>query len=719
MICYRVFAFITLFFSLSGYGEDPKPPKAKKVPVVLNRHGDTRVDEYYWLREIENPEVLSYIKQENEYTKAFLEARAKGLQDMLYQEMVSRLPTLYCSLPYKKGNYWYYNRYERNKEYTIHCRKKGSEAGVEEVYFDENVLVKGKFFSVHAFSVSPNGEFLAYSVDQKGDESCSLFIKNLLTGDLLQGTITSVTEDVVWGNDNKTLFYIVQDKTKSNYRVFRHQLGKESQADVVVFQENTLESQRNSYKMDHQLFKEKDSHFALNLYKSKDQRYVFLKAQSSVTSETYYLDADQCEGNFEVIFPRKKGVDYIVEHREGEFLILTNESDPNYRLIALSDKKPLSKVSREIFSESNDVSITEMEVFEKGVMLYEKKDGLQRFCYLPLQKGKEVRYVNFSAPVFTIDMWGNFDYFSHKVRFSYESLITPTTVYEYDMNKDEMEAKVKDKYFGYDETLYEMKREFVLAKDGTKIPFSIVYKKGIKLDGKNPLLLTGYGAYNYGFPNGFSSELLSLLDRGFVYVYAHVRGGGAFGLPWYNHGRRLEKKNTFLDFICVAEGLIEKGYTSSDRLVSMGMSAGGLLMGVVVNMRPELFCGVVALVPFVDVVTTMSDPTIPNTLLEYEEWGNPENKEEYFYMKSYSPYDNVSKKKYPPMLVTASLYDSRVCYWEPLKWGCRLRDVKEGDSPLLIQVNMEGDHCGMSGQLSQIKELAGIYSFILDVVKKK
>jgi oligopeptidase B len=676
---------------------DLKPPVAKIEPKVDTLSGQERVDNYYWLRERGNPEVIAYLEAENEYTEAKMKHTQK-LQDKLYHELVSRIKETDLSVPVKWGDFYYYSRTEEGKQYQIYCRKKGSLEAEEEILLDVNELAQGKdFYSLGVHQISPSHKLLAYSFDTTGGERYSLRIKDLQTGELLPDVIDSISRSVEWANDNKTLFYAVADEAWRTYKLFRHTLGDDAENDELIFHE-------------------KDDAFFLGIDKSKSQEYIFLVLESMTTSEVHFLDADNPYGKFRIIHPRQQDVEYSTYHHGDNFYIVTNEDAKNFKLMRAPVSEPTRKNWKEVISHRDSVKLDRIEVFQDYMVLYEREDGLRQIRVNDFATGR-IHKIEFPEPVYTC--WGewNPDYKSQLLRFNYASLVTPNSVYDYNMKTRDRELKKqKEVLGGYDPEEYQSERAFATADDGTRIPISMVYRKGMVKDGNNPLYLYGYGAYGASMDPWFSSNRLSLLDRGFIFAIAHVRGGGEMGRYWYEDGKLLNKKNTFTDFIAVAEHLIAENYTSSEKLVIDGASAGGLLIGAVVNMRPDLFEAVIADVPFVDLINTMRDESIPLTVIEWEEWGNP-NKEDYYdYMMSYSPYDNVKAQDYPNMLILAGLNDTRVQYWEPAKWTAKLRAMKTDKNRLLLKTEMGSGHGGVSGRYSRLREIAFDYAFVLDVL---
>lgn len=677
-----------------------QPPKAEKGEHITEIHGVKWNDEYFWLRNEsrDNEKMLAYLKAENDYYKA-MTAHTEDLQKELYDEMVGRINETDLSVPVKDGDYYYYSRTEKGKDYSIYCRKKGNLDAEEEILLDGNALAKGqKYFSLGTFEVSPDHKLLAYGVDLDGSEYYDIYFKNLETGELLDDKIARTGGTVEWANDNKTVFFSMLDDAHRPFRLFRTQLGSTTDPTLI--------------------FEEKDDRYFLSAYKSKNDKYIFLYLGSKLTTEIHYLDANNPMSDFKVFQERTQGVEYSVAHHSDKFYIVTNENALNFKVMT-ADVDNTSKSNWQTFIPHDDkVLISSVEAFKDHLLVYHRKNGLKNIKVINL-KNNEQHDVEFPEAVYTY--WGaeNPDFNSETFRMTYSSLITPRTVYDYDMNTRKLiEKKVYEVKGGYDKSEYVTDRIMATAPDGTKVPLSIAYKKGLKKDGKNPCYLYGYGSYGSNMDPYFSTIRLSLLERGYIYAMAHVRGGSEMGRKWYDDGKFLNKKNTFMDFIACAEALINENYTNSDKLAMSGGSAGGLLMGAVVNMRPDLFQVVVADVPFVDVINTMLDETIPLTVTEFEEWGNPKDKKYFDYMLSYSPYDNVERKDYPHMLVTAGLNDPRVQYWEPAKWVARLRDYKTDNNTLLLKTNMGAGHGGASGRYERIKEMAFEYAFVLDKIGK-
>lgn len=692
---YFVIAILTMSLSLPGAETAVHPPVAPKIRKEMTINGDTRVDNYFWLRDRSNPEVIRYLEEENAYTNAVMKP-LEPLREKLYGEILGRVKQTDLSVPYRLDDYYYYTRTEEGKQYPIYCRKKGSLGAPEEVILDANALAGGyKYFQMGNFAVSPSHQLLAYSTDTTGNETYTLRVKDLTTGKLLSDSIPNTYYSMAWAADNKTFFYTILDEAKRPFKVFRHELGTA---------EDTL------------VYHEPDARFNLTIDKSKSREFVFIDIRSSVSSETRFLKADQPKGQFEVLVPRKQEVEYSVSHHGDTFFVTTNDGAKNFRLVQVPVKDPSGSAPREVIAERPGVTLEGTEAFANHLVIIEREDGLIHLRVRRFSDSAE-HYVSFPEPVYTALPVQNVEYKTNALRFNYTSLVTPSSVYDYDMDSKQRDLKKQQEVLGgYDPSLYTTERVYAVASDGVKVPISLVRRKTTARDGKAPMLLYAYGAYGIPTEPTFNSDRLSLLDRGFMFAIAHIRGGGDLGKQWHDQGKLLVKRNTFTDFVAAAEYLIENKYTSADRLAISGGSAGGLLMGAVTNMRPDLFRVVVAKVPFVDVLSTMLDPTLPLTVIEYEEWGNPEEKKYYEYMRTYSPYDNVEAKRYPVMLVTGGLNDPRVSYWEPAKWVAKLRATKKDDNLLLLKMNMGAGHGGPSGRYERMKETAFDYAFIMNAL---
>ncbi|WP_026100303.1 S9 family peptidase [Fortiea contorta] len=672
-----------------------KAPVAEQQPEVLELYGDCRIDNYFWMRDLDNPKVIAYLEAENAYTAAMME-HTEALQTKLYKEMLSKIKETDLSVPYRKDDYYYYSRTEEGKAYPIYCRKKGSLAATEEVLLDENQLAKEhEFFSLGIFDISPNHQILAYSVDTSGSEQYTLFFLDLNTHQLYSESIPDTYFSFAWANDNQTVFYTKIDAANRPYQLYRHTLGTAIAEDILVFEEP-------------------DDSYHLYVDKTRSQAYILLTLQSSITTEIHYLEANKPHSKWQLFQPRTTSIEYSIDHHNDDFYIITNEEAINFKLMKTAVANPAKQNWQTIIPHQPEVLLSGISLFANHLVIYERKGGLQTARVRNLSTAAE-NNITFPEPTYEFSEGNNPEFNTTILRFHYTSFITPQSVFDYNMETHQRELKKETEVLGgYNKTDYQSEWLIAIAQDGTQVPISIVYKKGIKKDGQNPLLLTGYGAYGYAYSATFSSSRLSLLDRGVIFAIAHIRGGEEMGRKWYEDGKLLQKKNTFTDFIACAEYLIADGWTNSDRLAITGGSAGGLLMGAVINMRPELFKSVVAYVPFVDVLTTILDTSLPFSAIEWEEWGNPNEQVYYEYMKSYSPYDNVEAKAYPDLLITAGLNDSRVKYWEPAKWTAKLRELKTDDHILLLKINMGAGHSGASGRYESIREIAFEYTFILD-----
>ena len=674
-----------------------QPPVAEKTKQELTAHGQTRVDYYYWLRERENPKVIEYLKAENDYLKAVMKP-TEALQEALYQEIVGRIKQTDMSVPYRWQGYHYYTRYEEGKEYPIYCRKKGSLEAAEEVLLNVNTLAEGHaYFHVAGITVSTDNNLIAYGTDAISRRLYTIRFKNLTTGETLTDEIPDTIGQAAWANDNKTVFYTLKDTTTLRpFKVMKHVLGSDPAEDKEVFVET-------------------DETFNAYVYKSKSKKFLFIACDSTLSTEYRFMDAGDPDGEFKVIQPRERDLEYSVEHFKDMFYIRTNYQAKNFRLMAA----PLDRTAKENWEETiphrDDTLLEDFEVFDNFLVLEERSAGLTQLRPIRWQDRSE-HYLDFGEETYAASLGANPEFETDWLRYDYSSLTTPNSTFDYNMaTKEKKLMKQQEVLGGFNPGDYHAERLSAVAADGVRIPISLVYRKGVQKNGDNPLLLYGYGSYGASTDPNFSSVRLSLLDRGFIYAIAHIRGGQEMGRAWYEDGKLLKKKNTFTDFIACAEHLIAEKYTRPEKLFAMGGSAGGLLMGAVVNMRPDLFKGVVAAVPWVDVITTMFDSSVPLTTSEYDEWGNPNNKEYYDYMLSYSPYDNVEAKNYPALLVTTGLHDSQVQYWEPAKWVAKLRAMKTDSNPLLLSTNMEAGHGGASGRFRRYRETALEYAFFLSL----
>jgi len=675
--------------------EEVEPPDVEKRPEELTIHGDTRVDNYYWLNQRGNPEVIEYLKAENAYKEKMLKHTEK-LQKKLYKEIVGRIKKTDRSVPYLDNGYYYYHRYEKGEEYPVHARKKGSVEAEEEIMLNVPEMAKGhSFYQVRGLNVSTNNRFLAFGVDTVSRRKYIIHFKDLETGKLLADKIPNTTGSVTWANDNKTVFYVVKDTTLRPHKVMRHILGTDPSQDVEVWHE-------------------RDNTFNTYIWKTKSDEYIVISSTSTLSTEIRILKADDPYGAFKVFHKREPEHEYSINHFEDKFYIRTNWKAKNFRLMETDAAKTEKKYWKEVIPHRDDVLLNGIDVFKDYLVISERKDGIRQIRVMG-QRNEKDYYLDFDEDVYVTYTTHNYEFDTDNLRFMYSSLTTPQTTYDYNMNTKKKTLLKQEEVVGkFEPSDYKTERLWAQADDGTRIPVSVVYKKGISMDSQNPCLLYGYGSYGASMDPRFSSARLSLLNRGFVYAIAHIRGGSEMGRSWYEQGKLLKKKNTFIDFIDCAEYLIEKKYTNPDKLFAMGGSAGGLLMGAVVNMRPDLFKGVLALVPWVDVVTTMLDESIPLTTSEFDEWGNPKDKEYYTYMLSYSPYDNVTAQDYPAMLVTTGLHDSQVQYFEPTKWVAKLRDKKTDDNLLVMDIDMESGHGGTSGRFKRYKRTALEYAFMLD-----
>lgn len=686
-------------------GPDPvvdAPPVAERHDKTLVMHGHERVDPYYWLNERENPEVIAYLEAENAYTEAKT-AHLDGLQQELFEEIKGRIKQDDSSVPYFNDGYWYYTRFEEGKDYPFYCRKQGSLDAPEQVMLDVNAMAEEagtEYFQVSGRAVSLDGDKLAYGVDKVGRRIYEIHVKDLTTGELLSDRIPDVSANVTWAADNRTLFYTKQDPTTlRRYQIYRHTLGSDAAEDVLVYQED-------------------DDTFSTFVFRTKSDRYLMIGSTQTLATEYRYLPADEPTGEFRLFEPRRRDHEYFVDHFDDHFYIRTNLDAKNFRLM----RTPVAKTARANWSEvvphRDDTLLEGFEIFREHLVLDERRGGLTRLR-VKRWDGGEDHYIEFNDPAYLAAISVNPDFETTTLRFFYSSMTTPSSTYDYDMVSRERELLKQDEVLGgFDAADYVSERLHATATDGTEVPISLVYRRGFAKDGSAPLLLYGYGSYGSTLDASFSAARLSLLDRGFVYAIAHVRGGEELGREWYEGGKLLNKRNTFTDFIDCGRYLVEQGYTAPDRLFARGGSAGGLLMGAVINMAPELFHGVVADVPFVDVVTTMLDDSIPLTTGEYDEWGNPNDKTYYDYMLSYSPYDQVRAVDYPNLLVTTGLHDSQVQYWEPAKWVARLRATKTDDNLLLLKTNMSAGHGGASARDARYERIAFRYAFLLDLAGK-
>ena len=668
-----------------------------RIPTKLEKHGHVRVDDYYWLRERENPEVIRYLNEENEYAAKEM-AHTREFEEKLFEEIKGRFKQTDMSVPYRRDHYYYYTRYEQGKEYPIHARKRGSLDQSEEIMLDANVLAEGhEFFSIGGSAVSSGHDILAYAVDTQGRRIHTAYLKNLTTGEMLPDVLANVTENLTWANDNRTLFYAKQDETTlRQFQIYRHVVGNDPAEDQLVYQED-------------------DETFVAYIFKTKSKKFLMIVSAHTNSQEYRYLDADQPFGEFKIFLPRQREHEYHIDHFEDRFIVRTNHQAKNFRLMWTPIDRPGREHWREVIPHRDEVYLGDCELFRSHFVLEERSRGLTQIRILPWS-GNAGHYLEFDEPAYRANLNVNLEFDTTTVRFEYTSMKTPLSIYDYDMTtRQRTLLKQEEVLGGFDSKNYVTERCYARATNGTDVPISLLYRKGTPRDGSNPLLLYGYGSYGVSIDAAFSSPRLSLVDRGFIYAIAHIRGGQEMGRQWYEDGKLLKKKNTFTDLIAVAEFLIREKFTVTERLFAMGRSAGGLLMGAISNLRPDLFKGIVAEVPFVDVVTTMLDSSIPLTTGEYDEWGDPNQKEFYDYMLSYSPYDNVERKAYPAMLITGGLHDSQVQYWEPAKWAAKLRELKTDSNRILLKTNMDAGHGGASGRFRRHRETAFSYVFLLDL----
>ena len=711
--------FLPLTILLSACMQNSTPPNATKNPHEMTIHGDTRVDDYYWMRltdeqksaiekDSHTQEVLDYIYAENVYTQKRLKHTEK-FQNDLFDEIVGRIKKDDESVPYLDNGYFYYTRYEKGKEYAIHCRKKGSLDSKEEILLDENVLAKGRdYFAVGGMNVSPDNQWMSYGVDLVSRRIYTIYFRNLVTGEVLEQTIPSSTGSVAWANDNRTVFYTSKNEvTLLSEKIWRHKVGTDSAKDELVYEE-------------------KNESFYNGVYRSKSGEFIIIYNSSTLVNDYHILSANDPDGEFNNFSPRGTEHEYSIDHYQDKFYVITNWEANNNRLMETSEDATDMGNWKEVIAHRNDVHLLGMEIFKNHLVLNERKDGLRGLRVINQKNGQD-EYINFGEQTYTARISVNEEFNTNILRYGYTSMVTPSSTYDYNMDTGEITLmKQQEVVGGYDQSLYRSERHYALARDGQPVPISLVYKKDLKNDPTfnnqgapdNPqnLLLYAYGSYGSTRDPYFSSTRLSLLDRGFIYAIAHVRGSQIYGRQSYDDGKMLNKKNTFTDFIDVGKYLVKEGLTDPNHLFAEGGSAGGLLIGAVVNMAPELWKGTIAAVPFVDVVTTMLDASIPLTSNEWDEWGNPEEKKYYDYMLSYSPYDQVIDQVHPNMLVTSGFFDSQVQYWEPLKWMAKLRDNWQGKNVLYLHMNMDAGHGGKSGRFRRYREVALEYAFLFDLV---
>lgn len=686
-------------------------PDAKKIPYPISYHGDTRIDDYYWMRlsdeqknadeksrDEQTTDVLSYLNAENDYTRQQL-AHTDAFKDKLFLEMKGRIKETDQSVPVKENGYYYYTRFEAGQDYAYNCRKKESlETGKEEILINGPELAKGKdYWALASYDVSEDNKILCYGTDIVSRRIYTIEFKNLETGEMLSDKLEGTSGGATWAGDNKTVFYSKKDpQTLRDFQIWRHTLGTDQSKDVLVYEE-------------------KDEEFSCFVYKTKSKRYIVIGSSQTLATEYRVLDTTNPNGEFKLFEPRERNHEYGIDHYGDKFYIVTNWNAKNFRLM----ETPVSQTGRahwkEVIAHRDDVLLEGIAIFKNHLIVDERKNGLTQLR-IRRWDGSGEYYMEFQDPAYAAGVSSNPEFDTEIVRYSYTSLTTPNSVYDFNMNtKERVLLKQQEVVGGYNPDDYKSERLYATAADGTKVPISLVYKKGFEKNGQAPLLLYAYGSYGYSIDATFSSTRLSLLDRGFVFAIAHIRGGQEMGRHWYEDGKLLKKKNTFTDFISCGEFLVKEKYTSNEKLFAMGGSAGGLLMGAITNMAPNMWRGIISAVPFVDVITTMLDETIPLTTFEFDEWGNPKNKEYYDYMKSYSPIDNIEKKNYPNILVTTGYWDSQVQYWEPAKYVAKMRDNKTDNNLLLLWCNMDAGHGGKSGRYEYLKEIAMEYAFMLDL----
>ena len=699
-------ASVSLIFAASCNQKQTRPltknikaPIAEKKPTNLEKHGDIRADDYFWMNERDSPEVIDYLERENDYYDK-VTAHTKDFQKELFEEMKGRIKEDDASVPYKNNGYWYYTRFETGKDYPIYCRKKDSLEAKEVIVFDNNVMAEGEsYFSQAGYSISDNNKIAAFGVDTVSRRQYIIQFKNLETGELFPEKIDNTTGSAVWANDNKTIYYSRKDpETLRSDQVYKHILGTDPSKDELVF-------------------KEDDETFYSYVYKTKSKKYIIIGSSSTLTSEYRYASADSGTSEFTMFQPRTRGLEYSIAHYEDFFYVMTNMGGAtNFKLM----KTPVTATEKgnwtEVIPHRKDILLEDIDIFKDFLVVSERANGLNKIRIMRWDEMADY-YLPFDNETYTAFPTTNIDFDTATLRYAYNALNTPSSVIDFDMNTKEKTVLKEQEVLGgkFNKDNYKMERIWATARDGGKIPVSIIYHKDTKKNGKAPLLQYAYGSYGSTTDPSFSTTRLSLLDRGFIYAIAHVRGGEYLGRPWYDDGKLLKKKNTFTDFIDVSKHLIARDYTSVEHMYAYGGSAGGLLMGAIVNMSPELYNGVLAAVPFVDVVTTMLDDSIPLTTGEYDEWGNPNDKEYYDYMKSYSPYDNAFAKAYPNIFVTTGYHDSQVQYWEPAKWVAKLRETNTADTQILFHINMEAGHGGASGRFEALKEIAEDFAFLLDL----
>lgn len=674
-----------------------KPPIAKKNPQIIEKHGDIRIDNYFWMKDRDHPEVINYLNAENEYCNAKM-AHTKNFQKDLFDEMKARIKEDDSSVPYKYNGYWYITKFEKGKDYPIYTRKKDTKDNVEELLFDCNKMAEGlSYFKLAGISISPDNKFVSYGIDITGRRKYTIHIKNLVTGEIATDRVKNTTGSSSWANDNRTLFYTKKNEvTLRAYQIYKHRLGDIE--DQLVFEEG-------------------DDTFGVAVYKSKSRKYIIIACYSTLTNEYHILEANNPNGQFKIFQERIRGLEYSISHYSNHFYILTNRDNAiNFKLMKTDVNNHAIDNWKIVIPHREDVLLEGIDIFKDYIAVSERSNGLNEIR-IKRWDGSEDYYLPFDNETYTAYTGTNVEFDTEVLRYGYNAMTTPSSVIEFNMRTKTKTVLKEQEVLGgnFNKDNYTSERIWATAEDGVKIPMSVIYKKGIKKDGTNPLLQYAYGSYGSTVDPYFSTIRLSLLDRGFIYVISHIRGGEYLGRQWYEDGKLLNKKNTFSDFITCSLHLIDEKYTSTKHLYAMGGSAGGLLMGVIINKAPELYNGIIAAVPFVDVITTMLDDSIPLTTGEYDEWGNPNDILFYNYMKSYSPYDNVEAKAYPNILVTAGLNDSQVQYWEPAKWVAKLRDMKIDSNQLYFKINMDAGHGGASGRFESLKEDAEEFAFLLDL----
>ena len=692
----RILAALACLQVAAGVAAAQSPPVARIIPRVDTLNGEIRVDNYFWLREKQNPEVRTYLEAENAYTATGMQ-HTEALQERIYRELLGRIKETDLSVPYRQGGFWYYTRTEQGKSYPIYCRRPGALDAPEQVILDQNALAQGKRFdALGGFDVSPDGRLLMYLEDTTAFRVYTLYVKDLPSGRIID-SIANVWNGTAWADDNRTFFYMTADSAKRGNAVWRHVLGTPRSADVKVFQEDNVLNN-------------------VTVFRSRSGKYVFIPADGFTSSEWRVIPTATPTADPRVIAPRRAGVEYEVDHGDGFFFLYTNDNARNFKIVRIPETDFSPAGWTDWLPHRDSVFVEGVDVFRRFAVVSERSGGLRRLRVTNLQT-KQSQYLTFPEAAYGVFPANNPEFDTETFRFSYSSLVTPNSVYDYDLRRGTRELKKRQEIpSGFDASRYEVRRLMARARDGALVPVSVLMQRGAPTDGSRPLLLYAYGSYGATTEPTFNANVLSLVDRGFIYAIAHIRGGQEMGRQWYDDGKMMHKLNTFRDYIDVAEDLVRRHYTTSQRLVANGGSAGGLLMGAVVNMRPDLFRAVVADVPFVDVINTMLDASLPLTAQEWEQWGNPRIPEQYAYMRQYSPYDNVAAKAYPWMLVTTSFNDSQVMYWEPAKWVAKLRATKTDHNPLYFKINLAGGHGGSSGRYDRLREIAFRYAFMLDAV---